>query len=166
MLPPRFNTPMFPLPSVHPLSLLARPVPYRLQAMILERALEQAFHDRIADGEMDFLAGHVIAIHITDADLQWPITLAGEPPRLRLRRHAQPDVTIAGTVGTFVLLAARSEDPDTLFFERRLTVAGDTELGLRIKNLLDSVDLDELPALLRTAVVTLGRAHARGLLPN
>ncbi|MGB7997639.1 MAG: SCP2 sterol-binding domain-containing protein, partial [Photobacterium halotolerans] len=40
---------------------------------------------------------------------------------------------------------ARKVDPDTLFFQRRLTMQGDTELGLAVKNLLDSLDLDSLP---------------------
>jgi predicted lipid carrier protein YhbT len=34
----------------------------------------------------------------------------------------------------------REEDPDTLFFARRLTIEGDTELGLVAKNLLDGID--------------------------
>ena len=34
----------------------------------------------------------------------------------------------------------REEDPDTLFFNRKLQIEGDTELGLITKNLLDSVD--------------------------
>jgi predicted lipid carrier protein YhbT len=37
-------------------------------------------------------------------------------------------------------LAARKEDPDTLFFSRRLVMEGDTELGLLIKNTLDAID--------------------------
>jgi len=34
----------------------------------------------------------------------------------------------------------REEDPDTLFFKRKLQIEGDTELGLITKNLLDSVE--------------------------
>ncbi len=45
-----------------------------------------------------------------------------------------------------VLIAARKEDPDTLFFQRRLRIEGDTELGLEVKNLMDSIDLELLPA--------------------
>ncbi|HHO69282.1 MAG TPA: hypothetical protein ENK12_09640, partial [Gammaproteobacteria bacterium] len=36
----------------------------------------------------------------------------------------------------------RSEDPDTLFFHRRLILEGETETGLYIKNLLDALDFD------------------------
>ena len=38
-------------------------------------------------------------------------------------------------------MATRRVDPDTLFFERRLSIDGDTETGLRLKNLLDAVEL-------------------------
>jgi len=54
-------------------------------------------------------------------------------------------VTIRGNWREFLLLASRQEDPDTLFFRRRLVIEGDTELGLAIKNLIDSLDPDMLP---------------------
>jgi predicted lipid carrier protein YhbT len=40
-----------------------------------------------------------------------------------------------------VRLAKRQEDPDTLFFNRRLSMEGDTELGLIVKNALDALEL-------------------------
>jgi predicted lipid carrier protein YhbT len=43
-----------------------------------------------------------------------------------------------------VLLARRQEDPDTLFFSRRLSMEGDTELGLLVKNTLDAIELPVL----------------------
>ena len=43
---------------------------------------------------------------------------------------------------TMLLLATRREDPDTLFFNRRLNIEGDTETGLHVKNLLDSLEYD------------------------
>jgi hypothetical protein len=50
------------------------------------------------------------------------------------------------------LAATRKEDPDSLFFNRRLSLEGDTELGLVVKNTLDAL---ELP------VLNLGRWRAR-----
>ena len=41
----------------------------------------------------------------------------------------------------------RQEDPDTLFFNRRLKIEGDTELGLVVKNLLDSIDWSTVPVM-------------------
>ncbi|MEW8013567.1 MAG: SCP2 sterol-binding domain-containing protein [Candidatus Sedimenticola endophacoides] len=47
-----------------------------------------------------------------------------------------------GTLYDFLLLATRREDADTLFFNRRLRLGGDTELGLYVKNFLDALELD------------------------
>lgn len=49
------------------------------------------------------------------------------------------DVTVRASLPDFLALALRREDPDTLFFSRRLVLEGDTELGLAIKNALDSL---------------------------
>ena len=40
----------------------------------------------------------------------------------------------------YLKLLRREEDPDTLFFNRRLDIEGDTELGLIVKNMLDSLE--------------------------
>jgi predicted lipid carrier protein YhbT len=50
-------------------------------------------------------------------------------------------LTIRATAYDFLMLATRREDPDTLFFSRRLAIEGDTELGLFTKNALDALDL-------------------------
>ena len=51
----------------------------------------------------------------------------------------KPDVTVRATLPDYLALARRREDPDTLFFTRRLVLEGDTELGLEIKNALDAL---------------------------
>ena len=60
--------------------------------------------------------------------------------------HAEPsgpvDVKFSASALDFSRLVLRTEDPDTLFFDRRLLIEGDTDLGLRVKNMLDGVDLD------------------------
>ena len=43
-----------------------------------------------------------------------------------------------------VYAGLRDEDPDTLFFARRLTIEGDTELGLMVKNALDALDTSRI----------------------
>lgn len=52
----------------------------------------------------------------------------------------EPDLVIAATAHDFLQLALRKEDPDTLFFARRLVMQGDTGLGLLVKNTLDAAD--------------------------
>ena len=57
------------------------------------------------------------------------------------RRDGESDLAICASAQDFLLLAQRREDPDTLFFSRRLTMEGDTELGLMVKNALDAFEL-------------------------
>ena len=53
----------------------------------------------------------------------------------------EADLTISASAYDFVLLARRQEDPDSLFFSRRLAMEGDTELGLLVKNTIDAIEL-------------------------
>jgi predicted lipid carrier protein YhbT len=66
------------------------------------------------------------------------------------------DVTIAACAHDFLLLALRDEDPDTLFFSRRLAMEGDTELGLAVKNAFDAADLSRYAGWLRVAAKQVG----------
>ncbi len=54
---------------------------------------------------------------------------------------AEPDLAFRADCAAYLQMITRQEDPDTLFFNRRLDIAGDTELGLAVKNMLDAVDL-------------------------
>ena len=51
----------------------------------------------------------------------------------------RPDVTIRASLADYAALVLRREDPDTLFFTRRLVIEGDTALGLELKNALDAL---------------------------
>ena len=62
-----------------------------------------------------------------------------------------------------ILIAARKEDPDTLFFQRRLRIEGDTELGLYVKNLMDAIDLDAMPKPLRFGLLQLAEFVDAGM---
>lgn len=95
-------------------------------------------------GELGFLAQRVINVIVTDAELRFSVRLDQE--KLRTGNEvADADLTIEGTVYTFLLLATRKEDADTLFFRRQLKTSGDTELGLYVKNFLDGLEPESLP---------------------
>jgi len=51
-----------------------------------------------------------------------------------------PDLVIRATANDYWKLMTREEDPDTLFFSRRLRLEGETELGLLVKNTLDGLE--------------------------
>ncbi|MNO73989.1 SCP-2 sterol transfer family protein [compost metagenome] len=122
---------------------LAARVPRPLQRVVLQRAVNQLFARQLADGAFDILRGHWLRLEIADLGLGW--TLTRVPGGLRVVERCTPSVTIRGTWRDFLLLASRHEDPDTLFFRRRLVIEGDTELGLAVKNLIDSLDPEDLP---------------------
>ena len=60
---------------------------------------------------------------------------------------ATPDLAFGANLSAFLQLALRQEDPDTLFFNRELSIEGDTELGLVVKNMLDAIEWPQLPKL-------------------
>ena len=53
-----------------------------------------------------------------------------------------PDGDAAQNAANLALI--READPDTLFFNRRLVVEGDTEIALLVKNTLDAIDWPRL----------------------
>lgn len=126
-------------------SLLRIPLgltPARLHNRLLVSALNRLFKEELQDDEMDFLQDKIVAIHVTDAGLNLRFTLQQQTIKT-CHAHCSPDLTIEGSTYDFLLLASRREDPDTLFFNRRLKLNGDTELGLYVKNFLDALDLTE-----------------------
>jgi predicted lipid carrier protein YhbT len=129
------------------LPVLARPLrrlPFQLQRAPLQLALEQLFRARVAEGDLEFLEGRCLAVEIDDLGWRWPIGL--QRGRLQVLARAHPaDVTIRGLSPAFFAMAGKLEDPDTLFFQRRLVIEGDTELGLGVKNFLDGLDEEQLP---------------------
>lgn len=129
----------------------ARFIPFRLQQLTLESILPKVFAEALLDGDLDCLENKAIEIFVNDLNTGWNIGLVeGEvsvTPAL-----GDADVTISGNAHEFFLLLSRQEDPDTLFFQRRLSIEGDTELGLEVKNLMDGIDPDSLPAPLRKAL--------------
>jgi len=52
----------------------------------------------------------------------------------------KPDLHFTAPLSAFLQMVSRQEDPDTLFFNRSLAIEGDTELGLRVKNMLDALE--------------------------
>jgi predicted lipid carrier protein YhbT len=81
------------------------------------------------------LRGRVLRLEIRGLPVGPQFTLAGDC--LVPVPCGAADVTIRAGWRDYLSLALRREDPDTLFFCRRLVVEGDTALGLAVKNALD-----------------------------
>ncbi|NOI64822.1 SCP2 sterol-binding domain-containing protein [Vibrio sp. 99-8-1] len=119
-------------------------LPNAIQNKALLEGLKQVFRDSLEDGDFEFLEDKWLKVSISDLSLDWFISYQDEK-LLVSESVEQYDVSFCGNLNDLVLIAGRKEDPDTLFFQRRLSIEGDTELGLEVKNLMDSVDLDALP---------------------
>lgn len=118
-------------------------IPDKLHSMALVTALNQVFTAALKDGELDYLQGRTVHIHVQDMQLECLVTLT-QGRLVAGRAETRPDLSITGSLHAFLLLAARHEDTDTLFFQRRLRMEGSTELGLEVKNFLDGLDVDSL----------------------
>ena len=51
----------------------------------------------------------------------------------------EPDVVMKGETKVFFGLLLGKEDPDTVFFSRRLEISGDTAAAIHFKNILNSL---------------------------
>ena len=144
------------------LKLPVRLVPFALKKNLLQRVMRSVFHEALADGDFDFLEGRWLKVSVTDLDLH--CFLSYEQEQLVIQEnHDMSDVSFSACLNDLVLIAGRKEDPDSLFFQRRLKIEGDTELGLEVKNLIDSIDLDVLPKIMRSALDDLALFVQQGL---
>ena len=83
--------------------------------------------------------------------------------RLVVSSTAKADVSFSADASDLLMIAARKQDPDTLFFQRRLVIEGDTELGLYVKNLMDAIELEQMPKALRVMLLQLADFVEAGL---
>lgn len=142
---------------------LMRIIPAPVQARAISMAVSHALKGQALAARLGELSGKRFRLCIDDV----PVALTFEIVAGGLRRSkGDPDVTMRGSLRDFAALALRREDPDTLFFQRRLTVEGETETGLHLKNLLDGWEYDvpaHFDAVLPAPVAKLGRVATRGL---
>jgi O2-independent ubiquinone biosynthesis accessory factor UbiT len=123
-----------------PIAAVLERLPQFPGSAVLATALNAVLAAQLPEDVKQLMAGRKFRIHVRDARLSFDFTWTGKrfSP---LGRQAQPDLTISATGPDFLRIARRQEDPDTLFFNRRLSMEGDTELGLVVKNTLDALEL-------------------------
>lgn len=137
------DTPRLP----RPLAAIASRLPQWPHSAALAAGLNLLLLPQLGAEARGALRGRVVSIQVSDAGIDCRVRLAsiGFVPA-----RAAPDVAIRASAYDYWRLAQRTEDPDTLFFARRLVIAGDTELGLAVKNALDAVEWS--PASLAAAL--------------
>jgi predicted lipid carrier protein YhbT len=143
-----------------PIGTLISLLPRYPHSLIFTRAINLSLGDKLSDEVWQPLHGKRVCIRVKDAGIVFHFTLGKNG---LIARHAvhQPDLTISASAQDFILLALRKEDPDTLFFSRRLVMEGDTELGLLVKNTLDAMELPPLDFRTLLPVRLLGKLRAR-----
>ena len=145
-------------------TLMSVPVkftPFALKRQVLQQVLSWQFRQALDDGELDFLDGRWLSIEVRDIGLTWFTSV--ENGRLIVSDNAQADVSFSADASDLLMIAARKQDPDTLFFQRRLVIEGDTELGLYVKNLMDAIELEQMPKALRVMLMQLADFVEAGL---
>ncbi|HGP3781052.1 TPA: SCP2 domain-containing protein [Klebsiella pneumoniae] len=145
-------------------SLMSVPVklaPFALKRQVLEQVLSWQFRQALAEGELEFLEGRWLSIHVRDIGLLWYTSVVDG--RLVVSQQADADVRFSADASDLLMIAARKQDPDTLFFQRRLVIEGDTELGLYVKNLMDAIELEQMPKALRVMLLQLADFVEAGL---
>ncbi|MBO9716178.1 MAG: SCP2 sterol-binding domain-containing protein [Pseudoxanthomonas sp.] len=133
------------LPPPRRLKPLLRRLPRAVHTPLAERVLARAVR-RIDPGTLDIVRGRRLGIEVQDLGLAWVFAWDGQQLRAC---DAPAESTVRGSATDLLGLASRQEDADTLFFQRRLVLTGDVELGLTVRNLLDRLPWEDLPLGLR-----------------
>ena len=131
------------------LARLGRKLPAPLVSLHFTAGLELArrFKWLAPPAELD---GRRFAITVEDLGLRSCFAVRGGAFR-PVWDGAPAELELGARLADFLALMRADMDADTLFFQRRLRISGDTELGLIVKNWLDASPrpawLDKLGAL-------------------
>ena len=152
------NTSPFLLPKLVG-SVLSR-LPAYPGSLMLVSGLNLALSKKLAPDVTQMLVGKKLRLCVTDT--RWTFDFEWANNRFSAcQNKGEADLTISASAYDFMLLARRQEDPDTLFFSRRLSMEGDTELGLLVKNTLDAIELPVLNLEQFKPAQVLARLRAR-----
>ncbi|TEW56060.1 SCP2 domain-containing protein [Psychromonas sp. RZ22] len=145
--------------------LLAFPsllLPFSVQQKCLNEILSRIFKEAIEDDDLRFLEDKWLKVTISDLKLTWFLSFENDAIVIK-EKAPRTDVSFTAVVNDLILVVGRKEDPDTLFFQRRLSIEGDTELGLEVKNLLDNIEFDNLPPLAQKTIAHFSEFIKTGL---
>jgi O2-independent ubiquinone biosynthesis accessory factor UbiT len=119
-------------------------LPQRLRQRAFERAAMHVLATAFAAGAFADLRSRRIGIEVEDLGLRFVVEVL-EHRLVVLDPVAMPESCVRGTLTDLLQMVSRRADADTLFFQRRLTLTGDVDLGLRLRNLLDQLPWEQFP---------------------
>lgn len=135
------------------LGMVARPLPPAVVETVLRAAVRrtQARHPEVF-ARLRPLAETAFLIDPVDLPFKALLRPGAEPPSLRVLRNDDPApgaaVVISGALATLIDLLEGRADGDALFFSRDLTIEGDTEAALILRNALDGADVEVFEIML------------------
>lgn len=128
-----------PLQRLGPwLSPLLSRLPVQPPSIALARLLTDRWWPQVPLSVRAELCGRRVDVVVRDLGLTFRLCAEGRGLRMALAEEPMA-VSIQADAAAFLDLLEGREDPDTLFFERRLVMEGDTVFALLLKNTLDAV---------------------------
>ncbi len=124
-----------------PLSLALRGIPDAIHSRLLSHGFNHLMKGQCFRSKLEQLEGKRLWLTITDTGNTWRFHIQ-DGRFLPDQLQSVPEIHISGKLNHFLLLATRNEDPDTLFFARQLSMEGNTEDGLYLKNMIDAMEFD------------------------
>lgn len=141
-----FSIPRFQLPAF--VSAIGVRLPQWPHAVALTAGLNAVARMKLLpEDSLELLEGRTFFVEVLDTGGKACFTYRAGFFRPLFSAPDTPDLSFRANLSAFLQLLARQEDPDTLFFNRELSIEGDTELGLVVKNMLDAVEWPQLPKL-------------------
>ena len=128
-------------PTLNALQLFLNLVPEKLHGKATALACNHLLQGQAISRRLEALEGKRLWLTITDSDTRLPFRFHNGHLRYDACRD-KPDIHIRGELKYLLQLAIRNEDADTLFFARQLSMEGNTEDGLLLKNFLDAMEFD------------------------
>jgi predicted lipid carrier protein YhbT len=141
-----FTVPRFKLPAL--VAAVGTRLPQWPHALALVAGLNAAARLKLMpEDSLAAFEGRSFLIEVLDGGSRAAFTYRDGLFRPLFAPLESPDLALRANLSAFLQLMARQEDPDTLFFNRELSIEGDTELGLVVKNMLDAIEWPRLPLL-------------------
>ncbi len=128
----------------------------RIASLALATTLNVFLRRKLPAELFERLAGREVSIDVREPAFRVSFRVKGRH-FVPIRPTASPYLRLRASARDFAALAAREADADTLFFNRRLVVEGDTEVALLVKNSLDGIEAPRTRAILRRALRITGK---------
>ena len=127
-----------------PLKIFLSTVPDNIPGLIISRVCTQLMRGQNFSKKLAHLEDKVICLTVTDTANRFCFRFTSQGLSYLVSHDVANDVDvhIKGSLKTFILLATRNEDPDTLFFNQELSLEGNTEDGLYLRNIMDSLEFN------------------------